>query len=120
MTRKQEAAVAALLARPNLEEAAREAGISVSTLRRWQQLPGFQQALRDARRQLVETTVAWLQATTTKAIATLLKNMDCGRPSVEVSAAVAVLDRALRGHELCDLAAEVEDIKRRLPPEKRP
>jgi transposase-like protein len=48
--RKKEAAIAALLTARSIEEAARAAGIGTATLFRWQNLPEFQQAYRDAKR----------------------------------------------------------------------
>jgi hypothetical protein len=55
--RQAEAAIAALLAEPTIEAAARKAGISESTLLRWLQEPAFKAAFRAARRQ-VDVTLA--------------------------------------------------------------
>ena len=49
-TRKMDDAVAALLTQRNLDEAARVAGVGITTLLRWQKLPDFQKAYREARR----------------------------------------------------------------------
>jgi hypothetical protein len=49
-TRKMEEAVAALLSQKNHEEAACVVGIGIATLLRWQKLPEFQAAYREARR----------------------------------------------------------------------
>lgn len=46
---KMQEAVAALLTHRNQEEAARAVGISVATLLRWQKVPEFDAAYRDAR-----------------------------------------------------------------------
>jgi hypothetical protein len=56
-----EAAVAALLTQRNQEEAARSVGIGTATLLRWQKLPEFQDAYRQARRQAFSQSVARLQ-----------------------------------------------------------
>ena len=53
LTRKQEAAIAALLAESSIGAAARKARIGEATLQRWLRLPAFAQAYRDARQQLV-------------------------------------------------------------------
>ena len=50
-THKMELAVAALLTQRNHEEAAKAVGISPATLLRWQKLPEFEKAYREARRQ---------------------------------------------------------------------
>lgn len=47
---KMEQAVAAMLTQRNFEEAARAVKISPATLLRWQKLPEFQTAFREARR----------------------------------------------------------------------
>jgi hypothetical protein len=49
-SRKMEEAVAALVTQRNVEEAARTAGIGTQTLLRWQKIPEFQKAYREARR----------------------------------------------------------------------
>jgi hypothetical protein len=47
--RKMEAAIAALLTARNTEEAAKVVGVSPKTLLRWQKLPEFERAYREAR-----------------------------------------------------------------------
>src|ERR1017187_10080124 len=88
-TRKMDAAVAALLTQKNQEEAARVADISVATLLRWQKLPEFQAAYRQARRAAFGQAVARLQQGTSAAATTLLKTLiDANTPaSVRVRAA---------------------------------
>jgi hypothetical protein len=117
LTAKQERAVLAILSEPNREAAAAKAGVSLATLNRWKREPAFQDALRAARAQLVEETLAWLQVAASGAVAALAKNLKCGKPNVEVTAALGILDRLFRSHEVFNLAAEIENIKRRLPPE---
>lgn len=86
---KMEEAVAALLTQRNLEEAARTVGVSVATLIRWQKLPEFNAAYREARRAAFGQAVARLQQGTSAAATTLLKTLmtplrqhrsGCGRP----------------------------------------
>src|ERR1039457_1209747 len=49
LPRKQEAAIAALLSHRNTEEAANSIGVSPNTLRRWKEIPDFQEAVLQAR-----------------------------------------------------------------------
>jgi hypothetical protein len=49
LNRKMEQAVVALLTARNHEEAARSLGVSLKTLQRWQKLPEFERAFREAR-----------------------------------------------------------------------
>jgi transposase-like protein len=74
-SRKMEQAVAALLTQRNLEEAARSVGIGAATLLRWQKLPEFQTAYRQARRDAYSQSTARLQQGTSTAATTLLKTM---------------------------------------------
>jgi hypothetical protein len=112
--RKMEAAVAALLAEPSHRAAAARAGVAESTLHRWlRDEPGFAAAYRAARRAVVEHAVAQLQALTGDAVARLRANLTCGTPHAEIRAAVAILGHALRGVEVLDVLARVQELERR-------
>jgi hypothetical protein len=123
--RKCEAAVAALLAQATVEKTAERAGIAYSTLKRWLKDVKFQETFRAARKELVSTSVLHLQRTMTQAMGTLYRNLSCGEASVEVRAALGILDQGFRGTEVLDLAAEVAELRYQLEelklgPEKRP
>ena len=72
---KMEQAVVALLTQRNIEEAARSVGISGPTLLRWQKLPEFQAAYREAQRAAYGQAIARLQQGTSAAATTLLKTL---------------------------------------------
>jgi len=112
--RTQEDAIAALLTQRNVEEAARAAGIGARTLLRWLQLPKFQAAYRQARREAFGQAVARLQQGTSAAATTLLKTMiDPATPaSVRVRAAEAIFNRAAKAIEIEDIEARVSDLER--------
>jgi hypothetical protein len=112
LSRKQEQALAALLELPTIAAAADKVGIGERTLRNWLKLPAFQAAWRDARRQVVEESVALLQRIAAKAVATVHRNLDCNKPAVEVAAAFGVLDRAVKGVELVELVERIEALER--------
>jgi hypothetical protein len=113
-TRKMDAAVAALLTQKNQEEAARVADISVATLLRWQKLPEFQAAYRQARRAAFGQAVARLQQGTSAAATTLLKTLiDANTPaSVRVRAAEAIFNHAAKAIEIEDIEARVAELER--------
>src|SRR5262249_40389958 len=71
-------------------------------------------ACRQARRQLVEVALGQLQAGCGEAVATLRAALASPHSPTRVRAAVAVLDRAVQAIESADLAADIEDVKRRL------
>ena len=113
-TQKMGAAVAALLTQRNVEEAARAAGIGTATLLRWQKLPEFKEAFREARRGAHQQSIARLQQATSAAVSTLLKVMvDSATPaSTKVRAADSVLDHSAKAIELEDIEARVEELER--------
>src|SRR5437762_3477682 len=92
-SRRQEAAIAALLTETTHAAAAAKAGVSEATLRRWLRLPGFRAAYRRARRELVEAAIGRIQAAAGQAVDTLLTVAKGGaKESDRVRAAVALLD----------------------------
>jgi hypothetical protein len=112
--RKMEAAIAALLTQKNQEEAARTAGIALTTLLRWQKLPEFQKAYREARRAAHGQSIARLQQATSAAVTTLLKVLiDPNTPaSVKVRAPDSVLDHSAKSIELEDIEARLAELER--------
>src|SRR5215218_1802246 len=90
-TRREEAAIAALLACPTIEQAAERAGVGESTLRGWLRDPAFQQRYRSARRQVVEQAISGLQQATGEAVTALRRNLTSGVPASEIASAKAIL-----------------------------
>ena len=111
LPRKEEQAIAALLAHPTLPEAAAACSTSEATLRRWLQQPAFRAAYREARRQVLEVAVAGLQQAASEAAEALRRNLTCGQPGAEIRAAVAILDQAIKGGELLDLQERVATLE---------
>jgi hypothetical protein len=112
--RKQDRAIIALLTEPTVEAAARSIDIAPATIWRWSQQPDFRARLRDARRAVVEGAIGRLQQTATEAVETLRRNLTCGAPSVEVRAATAILDQAVKAVELFDVVERLEQLEARL------
>ena len=114
LNRKLEDAVVAMLTQRNVEEAARSVGVSTATLMRWQKLPEFQAAYREARRAAYGQAIARLQQGTTAAATTLLKTMiDPSTPaSVKVRAAEAIFNHAAKAIEIEDIEARVSELER--------
>ena len=111
--RKKEEAIAALLTQRNIEEAARSIGVAPNTLLKWQKLPEFETAYRDARKASYRQAVARLQQGTSAAATTLLKTLiDPGTPaSVKVRAAEAIFNHAAKAIEIEDLDARVKALE---------
>ncbi len=104
----------ALLTQRNLDEAAHTAGIGTATMLRWQKLPEFQTAYRDARRAAHGQSVARLQQASGAAVSTLLKVMlDANTPaSTKVRAADSVLNHSAKAIELEDIEVRVDQLER--------
>ena len=111
--RKMEEAIAALLTHRNHDEAAGAVGISAATLLRWQKLPEFQAAYREARRAAFGQAVARLQQGTSAAATTLLKTMidPNTAASVKVRAAEAIFNHAAKAIEIEDIEARVTALE---------
>ena len=121
VSRRQEQAIAALLAQPTIAEAAKSIGVGESTLRRWLGEPAFREAYRTARRQAVEVAIGTLQQAGAEAVTTLRRNMsETTPPAVQVRAAVAILEHAARGVELLDLAERVAALEESARQEHEP
>lgn len=118
VTRVQERTIDALLNCKTGKDAALKAGVSERTLRYWMKQRAFLRAYRDARRQLVEHSVSRLQKASAKAVATLVKNLRCGRPGDEIRAAALILEHGARGVELIDLEERLSELESRLAEEK--
>jgi hypothetical protein len=112
--RKKEAAVAALLTARNNEEAAKAVGVSPKTLLRWQKLPEFERAYREARMTAFRQTTARLQQASSPAVTTLLKIMvDPAAPmAVKARCAYYVLDQTKKAIETEEIEARVTELER--------
>jgi hypothetical protein len=111
--RKMEEAVVALLTQRNLDEAAKSIGIAPNTLLRWQKLPEFQTAYREARRNAFAQSIARLQQASSAAVSVLVKIMiDPTAPhSTRVRAADSVLDHAAKAIEIEDIDVRVSALE---------
>ena len=111
--RKQEAAIAALLTQRNVDDAARAAGISARTLLRWQKVPEFQKAYREARKEAFGQAIARITQATGPAATTLFKVMvDPATPAAtKVRAADSIFSHATKAIELQDMEARLAALE---------
>jgi hypothetical protein len=98
-SRREAAAIAALLSCPTIDAAAEQAGIAGSTLRGWLRDAAFQQQYREAQRQVVAHAIVGLQQDVTDARDALRRNLTCGVPAAEISAAKAIIEQAVKATE---------------------
>jgi hypothetical protein len=112
--RKMEAAIGAFMREKSLVEAAKVAGISVSTLKRWLQMPEFQAELMRERRELVSQTNARIQYYSGAAASVAFKLMaDASTPSsVRAHLSLALIDRANEAVDREDILVRLAALER--------
>jgi hypothetical protein len=112
-SRKQETAIAALLAHGTLGQSAAASNISESTLRRWLKEPYFQASYSQAKRQLLEGTINRLRSIGDDAVDGLSDVVkDKSSPAgARVSAGRAILEVMFRAVEMQDLAERLDKLE---------
>jgi hypothetical protein len=112
--RKKEQAILALVTARNTEEAAKSIGVSAKTLLRWQKLPEFKRAYREAHLAAFGQSTARLQQASIPAVTTLLKILvDPAAPlAVKARCASYVLDHANKAIETEEIEARVTALER--------
>ena len=113
ISRKQDTAIGALLSRPTISAAAESVGVGESTLRRWLKDGDFLTAYRAVRMEAVSQAMGHLQGACSVAVLALTdvaQDVNCPA-GARVSAARTVLELALKGVELEDLAVRVEELE---------
>ncbi|MGA5339026.1 hypothetical protein ACPCK3_07405 [Streptomyces griseoincarnatus] len=111
MAHNRPAAILALARGDTSEEAAREAGVSGRTVRRWAEDPDFQAEVRAVRTEMLQHAVGQLAAGAIEAVTALrdaLKDAD-GRNRVQ--AARTLLDAVLALRESLDLEERIAAIE---------
>lgn len=103
----REQAIAALLSCRSLRAAGKACGLNHETLRRWLADPEFAEEYRQERQRVVDHVIARLQKAAEAGVATLAANAKRG----ETQAAAKLVEFALRGRELDELASRLDAIE---------
>jgi hypothetical protein len=109
--RNDDALVVALASGQSVREAARTAGIGERTAFRRTAETGFKLAVAHARSALLARAVGQLADAATAAVETLRGLLAAEAETVRLGAARSILDAAMRGSELIDLAERVECLE---------
>jgi transposase-like protein len=106
----------ALLENRTVGEAAESVGVGQSTLFRWMQDHNFQRHYLQAKRRVIDQAITQLQKMTGEAVQVLNKIMidDTNPPTSRIACAKAILDQALKGFELEDLATRIDALEKAL------
>ena len=112
-SRKTEEVIAALLQNPTIKEAATVTGLHENTVLRLMKQPEFQDQYRQARQELLQSTLNKLQELSSQAVATLSVVMAAQKSpaSARVSAARTVLEMQLRLIETADILQRLAVIE---------
>jgi DNA-binding MurR/RpiR family transcriptional regulator len=110
---KRDAALSALLTTRSVRAAARKCKLSEATLFRFLQEPTFKAQYRAARRELVETATAKLQAECTSSVTVLsqIARDKKAPPASRVAAARIIIEQSIKAVELMDLAERLERLE---------
>ncbi len=111
MTTKQTKALAALLTQPTKGEAARAAGIGLTTLKRYLEDPAFQAAYQKAVAELVEDAAAQAKQSLNPALSCLRDIVEDSNETAtaRIQAARSLLEYGLRLTEIVDILRVIED-----------
>jgi hypothetical protein len=82
----------------------------------WLDQPDFAAAFKDRCRHILDIATAALSGATEGAVATLRRNLDCGKPAAEIQAARGILDHAAKTIELLALMQRLDELEHRLIP----
>jgi len=113
-SQKHETAIVALLEQPTLTKAAEKIGVNQATLFRWLKEEDFRERYFEVRREAVSQAVSRLQQVMTGAVDILY---DIGQDknvaaNVRVTAAKAIIDRAIKGVELEDIEVRLTRLEK--------
>lgn len=105
-------AIPILIASDTIEEAAQEIGVSRTTLYSWLEKEEFDQAVKVARRKLLDKSLNKLTNVSMKAVNTLEKLLDAESEAVRRAAANDVLNHSLKYRELSEIEERLESVER--------
>lgn len=106
LSANQQRALQGLLTTTSIAAAAREAGLSEKTVRRYLADPAFAQEYREQRALALQETVAALQASSADAITTMRASLGAADENTRLRAARAIIELGYRG---VDLERQVRD-----------
>lgn len=111
LSRKQEAAIGALLSCGTIGDAAAACGVSSVSLWRWMQQPAFAAEYRGARARVVDAAISSLTQAASAAVGTLERNLTCQNFAVEVRSAQIILEQVVKIIEMGEMAERIEKLE---------
>jgi hypothetical protein len=111
MSHRRESLILALLQSVSLKDAARKAGLSYRTAKRWHAEESFRSELDSARKEAFTHSLRMVQGISAKAVAALLRNLKVDKAGDRTTAARAILEFAFRGWEDGELGEKVRELE---------
>jgi transposase-like protein len=115
LSREQEQAIAVLLAERTIAAAARRLKVHPSTLRHWLRQPAFDAAFREARAEILRSTVQVMELATADAVAALRRACKHKDPEVVLKAAGLLLSARNDAVAQLDIVNRLKELESRLP-----
>ena len=103
--------IASLVSANSIEEAAKTARVSRSTVHRWLQEESFRAELARARARLFNETMARLQSATAASVTVLGELLKSKHEGIRLRAAGLILGTGLRAREVVDLGERVRRLE---------
>jgi len=110
LNRKAHQAACAVVECSTLGDAAARVGVHQRTMRRWLELPAFQELVSEASRTAYRHAISRMRALCSKACGTLDIAMDGHASSTQVRAALGVLDFSAKA-DLADIEARLSRLE---------
>ncbi len=115
-----DALIAALAAGASYEKAGEQVGVSKHTVMRRMKEADFKQRLTEARAALVTQTVTQLTAAGAAAVYTLVRLLSAQSESVQLGAAVKIVDLAAKLREAYDVQSRLAALEAQLTQPEKP
>ena len=110
---KAEAVALALARGRSYAEAAAEACVGVSTIKRWASEGAFARRVRAIRSELTNQALGRLSAAMSRAADAMLELLESNSPQVRLGAAKAIFENGIRLREQTDVAARLDALEQR-------
>jgi len=104
----------ALAVGTSASEAARQTGISLSTVNRRLADPDFRRFVAQLRGQMLERALGRVTDSMSKAADTLAGQLDASEPAIRIRAARALLSLGLRLHDAVDIVERIRQVEEEL------
>jgi hypothetical protein len=111
LTNRQTRTIAVLVRARTVEEGAKMAGLSKTTIYAWLRLPAFREELARQKNQLMDVALGNLKSVVEKAVSVLTSLLDSQSEAIRRGVANDVLGHALRGRELEELDGRLAKLE---------